>query len=77
MHALWKPCTCKISLLVLACLYGSALMVICGCTYSECMSGALGNKNLHDAPAGVVEAVAAAKRALSSHPLPDPFQPSG
>ncbi|CAK0785712.1 hypothetical protein CVIRNUC_008923 [Coccomyxa viridis] len=25
----------------------------------------------------VVEAVAAAKRALSSHPLPDPFQPSG
>ncbi len=27
--------------------------------------------------AGIVEAVAAAKRALSSHPLPDPFQPSG
>ena len=30
-----------------------------------------------DAHAEVVEAVAAAKRALSSHPLPDPFQPSG
>lgn len=28
-------------------------------------------------PTGIVDAVAAAKRALSSHPLPDPFQPSG
>ena len=43
-------------------------------TSADCLSCVM---RVPDAHAGVVEAVAAAKRALSSHPLPDPFQPSG
>ena len=52
------------------------ILQVSNCEVGVLSTSAPGSKPFLDS-AGVVEAVAAAKRALSSHPLPDPFQPSG
>ena len=64
----------QVHLKVLAMVEKAALCRLLRHTFTACLR--LQTK-APDARAEVVEAVAAAKRALSSHPLPDPFQPSG
>ncbi len=73
---LWK----KAAQLLQACLQGLAAVDggascrVMKHTSAECLSCVIRDPDAHTE---VVEAVAAAKRALSSHPLPDPFQPTG